>query len=88
MGLGRTLLLAGVAAGVAREVGRALTWREARAHRGAALGRLGVADTNLDAPAPVRPAGRRAIRDTTGGWDETDEKLDETFPASDPAATY
>jgi len=36
----------------------------------------------------VRPAGRTATRDDQGRWDSLDEALDETFPASDPIATY
>ena len=42
-----------------------------------------------DAPTQVRPAGPRALRDKPqDGWDEVDEAMDETFPASDPPATY
>lgn len=36
----------------------------------------------------VRPAGSRATRDDGGRWDSLDEALDESFPASDPTATY
>lgn len=42
------------------------------------------------APGPVgssgnvRPAGRGAMRDPPGKWDEVDEASDESFPASDP----
>lgn len=37
---------------------------------------------------PVRPAGPGAMRDPPSRWSETDERLDETFPASDPGAKY
>ncbi len=36
----------------------------------------------------VRPAGPRAMRDPDPDWDAVDEAVDETFPASDPPATY
>src|SRR5690625_2469312 len=36
----------------------------------------------------VRPAGSSATRDDRGRWDSLDEALDESFPASDPTATY
>ena len=36
----------------------------------------------------VRPAGRESVRDPDPDWDEVDEAVDETFPASDPPATY
>ncbi len=35
---------------------------------------------------PVRDAG--AMRDKPQAWSKTDQALDESFPASDPAATY
>lgn len=39
--------------------------------------------------ATVRDAGPHAMRDTSErGWSKTDQALDETFPASDPPATY
>lgn len=38
--------------------------------------------------APVRPAGREAMRDPPRKWDKTDETSDESFPASDPPAKY
>ncbi|WP_299310285.1 hypothetical protein [uncultured Croceicoccus sp.] len=37
----------------------------------------------------VRNAGPEATRDETKeNWDETDQALDESFPASDPPAKY
>lgn len=44
-----------------------------------------------DAAGPdyVRPAGPEAMRDAPRrGWDKLDEASDESFPASDPPATY
>jgi hypothetical protein len=36
----------------------------------------------------VRPAGPEAMHDRPKKWDELDEAIDESFPASDPAAKY
>lgn len=38
--------------------------------------------------ATVRNAGPEAMRDKPGDWDRTDQASDESFPASDPPATY
>ena len=38
--------------------------------------------------AKVRDAGPSAMRDTPGGWSKVDQQIDESFPASDPPATY
>ena len=37
---------------------------------------------------PVRDAGPTSMRDKPDTWSKTDESLDGTFPASDPATTY
>lgn len=37
---------------------------------------------------PVRDAGAEAMRDKPQTWSKTDEGLDQSFPASDPASTY
>lgn len=38
--------------------------------------------------AKVRHAGPAAMRGDMAQWDSTDEASDESFPASDPPATY
>lgn len=38
--------------------------------------------------AKVRSAGTDGMRSDPKAWDKTDQALDESFPASDPAATY
>ncbi|MFT4025787.1 MAG: hypothetical protein QM676_03135 [Novosphingobium sp.] len=38
--------------------------------------------------AKVRHAGPEAMRSNPKSWDRTDEASDESFPASDPPATY
>lgn len=37
---------------------------------------------------PVRDAGPEAMRDQPGRWGRTDQRSDESFPASDPPSTY
>lgn len=37
---------------------------------------------------PVRDAGPEAMRDEPRQWGRTDQRLDESFPASDPPGTY
>jgi len=37
---------------------------------------------------PVRDAGPDAMRDKPRRWSSTDERSDESFPASDPPSTY
>ena len=36
----------------------------------------------------IRDAGPREMRDPPKDWDGVDERSDESFPASDPPATY
>jgi hypothetical protein len=36
----------------------------------------------------ARAAGPQSMRDDGGNWDEVDEASDESFPASDPPASY
>ena len=38
--------------------------------------------------AKVRSAGPEGMRSDPPRWDEVDERSDESFPASDPPATY
>ncbi len=38
--------------------------------------------------AKVRNAGPEGMRSNPPSWDRTDEASDESFPASDPPATY
>ena len=37
---------------------------------------------------PIRVAGPREMTDPPRRWDIVDEAVDESFPASDPPATY
>ena len=41
-----------------------------------------------DAPVQVRNAGKDAQADKPSQWDEQDEAVDESFPASDASAKY
>jgi hypothetical protein len=41
-----------------------------------------------DAPVQVRNAGEESQADKPKDWDKQDEAVDESFPASDPPATY
>ena len=58
---------------------------------GAAAGALLAtrARPRRDAPVGrVRAAGPSEMRDPPNEWTETDERSDESFPASDPPGTY
>lgn len=44
--------------------------------------------TQPTAPQPVRDAGPDAMRDEPRQWGRTDQRADESFPASDPPGTY
>lgn len=41
-----------------------------------------------DSPVQVRNAGKDAQADTPKHWDDQDEAVDESFPASDSSAKY
>ena len=41
-----------------------------------------------DDPVQVRPAGPESTADEHKEWDEVDEQVDESFPASDPPGNY
>lgn len=41
-----------------------------------------------DSPVQVRNAGKESLADKPENWDEQDEAVDETFPASDATAKY
>lgn len=48
---------------------------------------------NQPAPEPssttaVRDAGAASMRDAPASWSKTDEAIDQSFPASDPATNY
>jgi hypothetical protein len=41
-----------------------------------------------ESPVQVRNAGKESVADKPEDWDEQDEAVDETFPASDATAKY
>jgi hypothetical protein len=71
----RTMALLGGGAALAHAL-----WREAAGRR---TRLAGAAPT-----PPVRDAGPEAMRDPPRRWDAVDDASDQSFPASDPPATY
>ena len=58
------------------------------AHPHAAAFRDGKPAGPADSDVQVRPAGPGATRTKPDNWDDVDEAVDESFPASDPGAKY
>lgn len=58
------------------------------ARRGGAAYDRSVARAGDQSYGRIRPAGRDTTRDDRGRWDKVDEAVDQSFPASDPPATY
>jgi len=50
--------------------------------------RLGAATGPLPAGQPSRDAGPEHMENPPETWDKVDQAIDESFPASDPPATY
>ena len=62
-----------------------LAYREMKKRQRQGLGM----DRQAGAPTqPVRDAGPEAMRDEPRQWGRTDQRVDESFPASDPPGTY
>lgn len=74
----RKLLLLGL---VSYALNKAFSSPDQRSHRPGRPARRA-------AGSGVRQAGRREMKDPPRSWDLTDERLDESFPASDPPGTY
>ena len=70
--------------GLGYAVWRAVTGNPGKLqHAGFAAG-----ETDGENFAKVRNAGTDSMRDGSAEWDRIDEASDESFPASDPPATY
>lgn len=61
---------------------------EVRKDTGAAAMKDGEKPGPADAPVQVRPAGTEDQTSEPTSWDEVDEAVDESFPASDATAKY
>lgn len=89
-GSGRmTALAAGVAAASALTAGVLFRWwktRNGEDNLPAPALRHGGAPGPVGSTGSVRSAGRGGMRDPPTEWDEVDEAVDESFPASDPPA--
>nr|WP_314255888.1 hypothetical protein [uncultured Devosia sp.] len=59
-----------------------------RIDTGAAAMKDGEKPGPADAPVQVRPAGTEDQTSKPTSWDEVDEAVDESFPASDASAKY
>ena len=86
--LGRTLLAAGGAAvAAAAAVVTLRRWRRGQQEEpAAALSRGKTAPGPVGQSGSARSAGPEAMRDPPKKWDEVDQSVDESYPASDPPA--
>lgn len=64
-----------------------MTKSEHKSDAAAAL-RNGQKPGPKDSPVQVRNAGPEEMADRPDSWDDTDEAVDESFPASDSSAKY
>ena len=82
-----TGLGAACAAGIGYLVSRKLSRRRGGSPEASALSGDGAFGP-VGNSGNVRPAGPDAMRDPPKEWTKVDEASDESFPASDPPATY
>lgn len=61
---------------------------KSKSHDHAAALRDGKKPGPKDSPVQVRNAGKESVADKPDDWDDQDEAVDETFPASDATAKY